>query len=581
MWRTTAAAAVRSGASAGILALAAACGLDPPSVVMRASDLVAVVSEDEDRRPIGVTGLFRAERATRVGLPAGRPTWVLGWSLSELGSSALPDEATLERDVLRAASRCEPSLSHPSEVRLVQDGEERKADAPAWADHLTSGWLASRCPGFAPVAEVRGVDGAPSATREIEGCRFRFHLAPSVLEGVVLPDGTICVESGQGCTPLPETTAAADCLLSSGPHRVEVYLSRTASAAVTVRPIYRVPLMPNDFVLRGLGLREVRRGYLADLILADGRVIVVGYDAESTDATCDGGVTRSRLHVLDPSSLAEVGTATLTGCLQRLIALPSTGDFIGLFARPFGVDVERLRLSGARTPIGSVPTLGHSTAVAAFQEEQGAWVFVASSEQAGTGVADLVVGIAPSDLSTVTVAVTVPGVGPRAALLLPGGTLAVSAEEGVSVLFFDRAFNASPLPLPPSVGPRLGPLVQIDQRTIALGVLGVPAAVWTIDITSPIPVFGGRGSYFEGTGLPTSLAIDPLNPRRLLVGLAVLASDGSTWQGAIARFDVDRQRFVPGTVQVGAGLPSRLAVDGARVFGINARSAEVFRVSFE
>lgn len=575
-----------------VAAVAPGCGLDVLTVVPDpAIALIAVVGTAGDGEIRGLTGLLPADMISHVGVPRDQASWIVGWSLATFSEVPLPaNQISLRDSVVDPATPCDPSLPIPNFAARVQGGAAFAA-APAEIPRLTTAWLRDTCPGGdAPLVDVRCIPGGLPTRPIRQGCRFALDFPAALsgpegstlsLAGALMPSGDLCIEPsrGRGCAPSvpdPAPIVSATCDTSHGACPITLELPGTLTASVVVTSVYRDVLPLPPIARRALGMNEARRGYLGDLVATADQLLVVGYGGREANFYCSG-ITESWLHFFDPPSLREVATASVSGCLRRVYSGPSSGELFGLLSRPGSIEIARLEATGQHRSVGSIPTKARNWVAGAARGDNDGWVFAVASYD-GDGDADLILASAASDLSGLRVVATIPGADPQSIARSADGMILVSSESTHGVLAFRGDLSFDAIPLAQTLDARAGEVIALPDGGAALGVLGLPGAVHRLDAATRTLTEGG--SYFEDIGIPTGMVLDPAHRARLLVGLAVQNADLS-WSARVARFDLDKRRFIAGSVSVGSSPPVRLISQQGSVFGIEPRSAELFRLTLE
>ncbi len=499
------------------------------------------------------------------------PTWVLAYE-----SSAF-DGFELDGAVVEYASGCDATLPSPAWVAKYLDGELLEpTEAPP---PVTTSWYRSSCPRLTEADISVDVDCRPDRCRptlaEVEPCHYRVDLADCELfafEAWRHPDGSICTE-------LPKTPWT--CANRSAPAvSVDSWtcVSEGATCGVDLfvdppSPPFEVELfsvgpasdfLPPWFEFQNLLHPEMlAQGYVHDFVLVGDQIIASATDVPML--TCTPVKTSpSVLHSIGESG--ETRSSTAPPCLTRLAF---DGQILGAFFHEGSWAFGRLSSTGAiekSTPFDASVDFDMVTEILRLEDT---WVVL---------VADLA---NTSKLYAFDADTLEPGPTPRlpnaswSACAIGGKKFALAVDRTRTVEFYEwpneRPFEVKTLPR------RLG-----SDFDSVLGIACDEPNFWVSTTKRPHLISGRLGDPTLATPVIFDSTDDPVLPFRISDRELLVTSTGNAtgaWTASIYRFDLERQRFWPGSVAVGRGILTRLERDTrGRVIGILPWDNRVVRI---
>lgn len=451
------------------------------------------------------------------------------------------------------------------------------ADAPA----LAVAALSTVCPGGGEAAIavdlLCAADRCEPDTVWTESCAFDADLSAcdiGRLRGTVAPDGSVCVDfaaAGPQCSgepPGPYAVASAAC----GVCDLDVHISRSSPPPFDLQ---RVTLRDGveQYVDRYAGgqsavllARALRRGWAHDFVVLDDRIVATVIAGDEGNPGC--AVWQSEpmyFAFVDPVTMTRTGTASAPVCLQRLQPDPIAGGFIGThtigdewFVTRFDRDGRTLVSTSLDTDLGSAARTNAITELVVLEDIGRVVVVAALGPDAASGrlrinVFDLqtLAFLGRSDEGGIDEATS-------ASVIAPSTVVAI-VEDIQQLFYFDvvqlKLTKRVSVPAPISVTDQPFDLWR-DPMT-GLDLLGAKG-------TSDMYIYANEGPPIQRSVFDSDAAAMRLHPwpgpsRRLLVA--------GTFEGrhvaSVTFFDVDAQRFVPGSWPVGGGVINRVRPDSA------------------
>ena len=541
------------------------------------------------------TGLHLVDDVVRLTSNERDTIVVLGYTDADLAGARLPGPEVAQAQAFRAARACEVSLPPPSWIHRVGD---ETAEPP----RLTATWLADACDPPVSLHPVHACDEKVEPwSIEQRGCRYTVDLSRhqlGKLEGTVDPfSGLRCFESST--TPPPCVVEAAPpyscvvegraCTLdfeaSTGP--IEARLDRLRIYSSTVAPDQSAPMHR----AAALEVKRIQIGYLSDLVVLEDRVVVSGYRGAYEELRCGSREFPTELIVVGLDDMEIQGRQQIGRCLQRMIADPIGRGFVATYFDDATWRIARfdakagLVASSSISPDATFDPWGWRVQeLVVLQSGEIAVVLVtkiAVAEGAGTYV--LIVDAQTLEVSAVSrffdmeaiVATEAVGaahvVSPHlvigderndGVLWLDLDTLDISAGQPVAMLFPESARSSV-------TGTRF-----VDQQLLA-------SAAGNVGVVHFAAAFNWDGFALplELPGYPTSLGQWPPDPSLVLVAASKPAAS-QEFGAHLLRLDPEARSFVPGTIEVGFGVISRMAADErGRVWLLLPWAAELVRVT--
>jgi hypothetical protein len=568
-----------------LLAAAAACS-GPHHLELIAAALppevewVAVVGVDPAGDLAGASGLFPILDRRGLGFAAldgAASIEVLGFSSAELRTTG----ATLTESALRTSPLSSPladePLLPPARWRARFDLEGRPSGQSA-SRPLTAAWI-PRCP--RRVAEGTVVMSCAFSGCEAQvaqtGCRLQIDArscARGVLQGTVEAAGPVTFAPSEALGACAEVPPQAQESLA-----LECRSDETLTCAIEVRtgrvppPLIHTPLRLAEVppFVDGLDSRPTR-GYLTGLAIAGDRVVVAreltgprGWDSCPPEQ-------RGVFELIEVADATSAGTTTAPPCVADLAAGPS-GTVVALSggAAPSVVRVDR---EGRVTAAASLedPARNPGQLPVRLFATQTRLLVLFTEPQEGP-VTSTILELDPRSLAPLrSVAVS-----ERVLVMgrdLDGEvTFITDVVDVLYALIGDQPARQRPLWSLCSSGIRMRPTAVVahpaTQRLVITADINDAQPVFSLD-----PLARCRPAVFPWFDADATSAIAwPAAPELLLIGLTTQA------RASAALFDPATSRFVSAELELGHGVPSAPAIDGAgKVWLMLPWIADVVRV---
>lgn len=547
-----------------------------------------------------VQGEGEALRGTGIlALSASAPVYftedaiALAWSADAIEAQRAPDAAVLANDRLRPATGCEPRLPPPSSAVRVDDG--RAVDVTTLPP-LTAAWMSTACEDVAPTditvdAECK-LFRCPLTVTSPGRCRYALELDCELgrMDATLWPDGTLCLES------LPPLACEAEV---ATPPRAATYTCRSPEACVLhayvdraldlevdtirfldVEPYSPVPGLIGQLVLPPPAGRFF--GYAHDFAISNGVVALsVG---EGQPFTGCGEVLTGTVEIYDVDTLVRTASAAVDGCIQRVA--PTESGFLGMESRAGQFFLSRLDLRGRVTQRvaadprftpapGEAPLLFTADARVTYFDVVGDYVVAAvvTGDPLGTKVftwdRSTLVPLERAWLLDVTI---VHGARVDEATVILGDT------EKPRVHWFElgegrvRDF----VQFPPAID-REDHFVSDVSWTGEEALLTLSrknAGVYPVTRSQVLE----RTVIFDDDARTIATLRWPGTTRALVAG--TWSTDQVNWPASLHELDLETQRFVPGVVPTGHGMPGRMIADErGRIWVLLPWDAQLLRVT--
>lgn len=599
----------RTGSSALALALVlAACGADwflplpalPPEI-----DLLAAYYRGARDEPVWASSALTPRgSAPRVEFEAenyeprdGAVLALVGFRAESLGGSL---DLGAQRGRLEAANNeCWARLPTPDlHVALEGDGAlEAELRLPGLGELCERPTTAEP-----PLVELRcGVIHCTAAGVAAEGCGFEIR-APEcgldLLAGRRLPHQAVCVDGAlePRCQAHPgDPTALLDltCELPERSCRVRAFERQPPVLVASAHePFGEVREIDHHGTGRlALGPDKLRMGFVTDLARSGDRLAATWHGGALVSDAVRPPLPPTELWFLDPASLTAVSTAPIPfvsrlawgGVEARLHGLGiAAGSFVLLSFDLEGRVIARLNL-GVSWPAadGEYPYDG----VELLAEPGAPRLVVVLSGRAGA-VNDLVIVVDASAWRVErTLELSLAGTEPlriATARLASPGEVALLTEAALSLEWLDletearRSLALNPTGRVIASGSFLHGLMIGSSPGLALvAIAGGSAGVIQLRDGQQV----GRAPPFELPLDLTVLAPRPDSAGRVLASGAAGRGQSSKLTAMALEYDVERERFLPGAIELGSGVASRIVPLGEARFILLPWSATIVRVT--
>ncbi|MEQ9501805.1 MAG: hypothetical protein RIT81_33345 [Deltaproteobacteria bacterium] len=491
-----------------------------------------------------------------------------------------PEDADLAALPLRLAGPNAPRLPSANWVGGFQPGDPVSPldEAP----DLTAPWLPD-CPTLLGADEIGHVsDGcSPFSCDTIarqSGCTIDIetrHCVGGRLRGVVRGDGSVDYEPSTlfgACVHRPTRYEAVTSLECQGGFfegkicPIDVFARGTPPPfEVTTRPVGDgEPLNGGN----GFGAR-----HLGGMAILDGQVAVTRFARPAGVTGCKNVSTE--LLLFDHDSLLQVYGEPTLDCLRNIRRVPGADRIVGMY-NDGDVGVALLEETGevvATTTVALGPQHFPMDVVVNQVDQQVVLLLTAIEDEVGYGIA--------FDLETLErVGEVGPfGARPRAATMMPGGTVAsVESEQPTIVLARGSDIVAFELRTQCGKGSPRDLIYHPDTGRLIASMRSETQSIFVLD-----PEGDGtcrRFPIYEEAGEPYALTNFPP-----LSSLAIAAFDGTDESGHnrsfIAFVDVAEARILPGTLEVGEGPITELEFSGnGTVWGLMAFSDRLAKLIY-
>lgn len=567
-----------------IALLSCACGA--PERIPFGDDVAWYAAVQVDGETVtGATGLLPFDRSASVYFAD--DAIAIGWTAEAIAAMNPPAAEALATDTLRAASGCQPRLPSPAVAVRLPDGTA--VDAPP----LTATWMEAACPDVDPLDVSFDLEcklfRCPLTTISRTQCRFEFDLDCEFgrMNGTLWPDGSMCLEpiapvACEAVEPIPPRAATYTC---RAPEMcvVHAYTERELDLEVeTIRFLDVEPYSPPPDLIGQLVLPPVASrffGYAHDFAISgDDLALSVG---PGTPFRGCGEAVRGVIEIYDVDTLTRTASAAVPGCVQRLA--PTADGFLGMESLNGRFELTRFDRRGrvvnrvtadARFNPGpeEAPLLFTQDARVSYFDVVGDAVVTAVVTTGGTKVFtwDLAT-LAPAHRTWHPEVTIVHGTSVDTTTVI----LADTERPRVHWFDLDAGVVRDVVQFPPQID-------REDHRTsdvswtgeLALFTLSRKnAGVYPITETQVLE----RSVIFDDDARPMATLRWPGTTRALVAG--TWSTDQVNWPASLAEYDLETQRFVPGSVPTGHGAPGRMIADDVgRIWVLLPWDAKLLRV---